>query len=82
MKIINRAIAYVLNYINENSLDRSEQLLYLTAFRALALKNTIVKDKTGAFKAAYDKLLSMINEPQEIRDVNDIIDLITIKNNL
>ncbi|NWK10836.1 VIT and vWA domain-containing protein [Clostridium cadaveris] len=82
VKIINRAIAYVLNYINENSLDRSEQLLYLTAFRALALKNTIVKDKTGAFKAAYDKLLSMINEPQEIRDVNDIIDLITIKNNL
>lgn len=82
VKIINRAIGYALNYINENSLDRSEQLLYLTAFRALALKNTIVKDKTGAFKAAYDKLLIMINEPQEIKDVNDIIDLITIKNNL
>ena len=82
VKIINRAIAYALNYINENSLDRSEQLPYLTAFRALALKNTIVKDKTGAFKAAYDKLLAMINEPQEIKDVNDIIDLITIKNNL
>lgn len=82
VKIINRAIAYALNYINENSLDISEQLLYLTAFRALAIKNTIVKDKTGAFKLAYDKLLSIIDEPQEIKDVNDIIALITIKNNL
>lgn len=80
VKVINRALTYVMDYLNNNKITKEEQLLYFTAFRALVLRDFVVKDKRATFKDSYDKVLNSINEKPEGYNLEDMINFSILRN--